>query len=192
MKTYSLFTNSHNGSIAIDFRLTTLRVVCQNTLSLALKEKDKRTFSKRAHQGNYNELKQEVESFFADTLKAADDLETQYKKMLDRKFDVDLIKAYIENLIPEPTRPTRADIDSLVEKLYLVRVRKAKEAHSKINHLNESGKGSDIKGVKGSLWGTFNAVLEFIDHHEKNSGNNIASNLFGTGAALKKKHTIWL
>jgi len=103
-----------------------------------------------------------------------------------------LIKAYIENLIPEPTRPTRADIDSLVEKLYLVRVRKAKEAHSKINHLNESGKGSDIKGVKGSLWGTFNAVLEFIDHHEKNSGNNIASNLFGTGAALKKKHTIWL
>ncbi len=31
------------------------------------------------------------------------------------------------------------------------------------------------------------AVLEFIDHHEKNSGNNIASNLFETGAAIKRK-----
>ena len=187
VKTYSLFTNSHNGSIAIDFRLTTVRVVCQNTLSLALKEKDKRTFFKRAHQGNYDELKQDVESFFADTLMAADDLEIQFKKMLDRKFDDDLIKAYIENLFPEPKKPARADVDSRVNNLYLARVQKVKEARSKISSLRLNGKGSDIKGVKESLWGTFNAVLEFIDHHEKNSGNNIASNLFGTGAAIKRK-----
>ena len=187
VKTYSLFTNSHNGSIAIDFRLTTVRVVCQNTLSLALKEKDKRTFFKRAHQGNYDELMQEVESFFSDTLKAADDLEVQFKKMLNRKFDDDLIKAYIESLFLEPTRPAKADVDSRVENFYLTRVKKTKEARSEINNLNLNGKGTEIKGVKGSLWGTFNAVLEFIDHHEKNSGNNIASNLFGTGAALKRK-----
>jgi phage/plasmid-like protein (TIGR03299 family) len=187
VKTYSLFTNSHNGSIAIDFRLTTVRVVCQNTLSLALKDKDKGTFFKRAHQGNYEELQQEVESFFSDTLKAADDLETQFKNMLERKFDDDLIKAYIEDLFPEPKKPARADVDSRVNNLYLARVQKAKEARSQISSLRLNGKGSDIKGVKESLWGTFNAVLEFIDHYEKNSGNNIASNLFGTGAALKRK-----
>lgn len=186
VKTYSLFTNSHNGSIAIDFRLTTVRVVCQNTLSLALKEKDKRTFYKKAHQGNYEELQQEVESFFSDTLKAADDLETQFKKMLDRKFDDELTKAYIENLFPEPTRPAMADRDSRVENLYLSRVKKAREARKKISSLRLNGKGSEITGVQGSLWGTFNAVLEFIDHHEKNSANNIASNLFGTGASLKR------
>jgi phage/plasmid-like protein (TIGR03299 family) len=187
VKTYSLFTNSHNGSIAIDFRLTTVRVVCQNTLSLALKEKDNRTFFKRAHQGSYEELQQEVESFFSDTLKAADELETQFKNMLDRKFDDNLIKTYIENLFPEPTKPARADVDSRVQNLYQARVQKTKEAHSQISNLRLTGKGSNIKGVKESLWGTFNAVLEFIDHHEKNSGNNIASNLFGIGAALKRK-----
>jgi phage/plasmid-like protein (TIGR03299 family) len=187
VKTYSLFTNSHNGSIAIDFRLTTVRVVCQNTLSVALKEKDKRTFFKRAHQGNYEELQQEVESFFFDTLKAADELETQFKNMLNRKFDDDQIKAYIENLFPEPKKPARADTNSRVKNLYLARVKKAKEARSQISSLRSNGKGSDIKGVKDSLWGTFNAVLEFIDHHERNSRNNIASNLFGTGAALKRK-----
>jgi len=187
VKTYSLFTNSHNGSIAIDFRLTTVRVVCQNTLSLALKEKDKRTFFKRAHQGNYEGLQQEVESFFADTLKAADELEVRFKQMIERKFDDDLIKAYLENLFPEPTKPARAVIDSRVMNLYLARVNKVKEARRQISGLRLNGKGSDIKGVKESLWGTFNAVLEFVDHYEKNSGNNIASNLFGRGAALKRK-----
>jgi hypothetical protein len=107
--------------------------------------------------------------------------------MLERKFDDDLIKAYLENLFPEPKKPARADVDSRVMNLYLGRVNKAKEARSQISNLRLNGKGSDIKGVKESLWGTFNAVLEFIDHYEKNSGNNIASNLFGTGAALKRK-----
>jgi phage/plasmid-like protein (TIGR03299 family) len=187
VKTYSLFTNSHNGSIAIDFRLTTVRVVCQNTLSLALKDKDKRTFFKKAHQGNYEALQQEVKAFFADTLRAADDLETRFKQMMEKKIDDDLIKAYIENLFPEPKKPARADVDSRVKNLYLARLQNIKESRCRISDLRLNGKGSEIKGVKESLWGTFNAVLEFIDHYEKNSGNNIASNLFGTGAALKRK-----
>ena len=56
VKPYALFTNSHNGSIAIDVRLTTVRVVCRNTLSLALMDKDKKTFFKHAHQGDYQHL----------------------------------------------------------------------------------------------------------------------------------------
>jgi hypothetical protein len=132
------------------------------------KEEDKRAFFKRTHQGNYEALQQEVESFFADTLKAADDLKTRFKQMLDRRFDDDLIKAYLENLFPEPTKPARADDDSRVKNLYLARLQKIKEARSQISRLRLNGKGSDIRGAKESLWGTFNAVLEFIDHYEKN------------------------
>jgi hypothetical protein len=105
----------------------------------------------------------------------------------ERKFDDDQIKAHIENLFPDPKKPARADVDSRVNNLYLARVQKVKEARSQISSLRLNGKGADIKGVKESLWGTFNAILEFIDHYEKNSGNNDASNLFGTGAALKRK-----
>jgi hypothetical protein len=36
VETYLLFANSHDGSVAIDIRPTTVRVVCQNTLSMAL------------------------------------------------------------------------------------------------------------------------------------------------------------
>jgi len=34
---YALMANSHDGSMAFDIRLTTIRVVCQNTLSLAMR-----------------------------------------------------------------------------------------------------------------------------------------------------------
>ena len=184
---YALFTNSHNGSIAIDFRLTTVRVVCQNTLSLALKDNDKKTFFKHAHQGDYADLQSEVEVFFADTLKAVDNLETQFKKMLDRKFDDDITKDYIEKVFPIPLRPKRAEFDKRVEALFRSRVEKIKNARMKIAHLRLYGKGADLPGVKDSLWGTFNAVLEYVDHYEKNGGANISSSLFGPGAALKRK-----
>ena len=84
VKPYALFTNSHDGSIAIDVRLTTVRVVCQNTLSLALMDKDKKTFFKHAHQGDYRRLQTELEAFFSDTLKAVDNVQVQFKEMLDR------------------------------------------------------------------------------------------------------------
>jgi len=45
---YALFTNIHNGSVGIDVRLTTVRVVYLNTLSLALVDKDKKTFLQKA------------------------------------------------------------------------------------------------------------------------------------------------
>jgi len=187
VKPYALFSNSHNGSIAIDFRLTTVRVVCQNTLSLALEDNNKKTFIKHAHQGDYADLQSEVEGFFANTLKAVDNLETQFKQMLDRKFDDDLTKDYIEKVFPIPLRPKKAEFDKRVDNSYRSRVKKAKNARMKIAHLRLYGMGANLPGVQDSLWGTFNAVLEYIDHYERDEGANISSSLFGPGAVLKRK-----
>ncbi len=187
IKPYALFTNSHNGSIAIDFRLTTIRVVCQNTLSLALRDKNRKTFFKHAHQGDYKNLQEQVGAFFEDTLNAVDDLEAQFKAMMERKFDDELIKEYIEKLFPIPVKPIRAEFDKRVRKRYLSRVRKINEARMKIAHLRLYGKGADLPGVRDSLWGNFNAVLEYVDHYQKNGGAGISSGLFGSGAAIKRK-----
>lgn len=48
---YALMANSHDGSIAFNIRLTTVRVVCQNTLALAMKGNIGAGFL-RAHQGS--------------------------------------------------------------------------------------------------------------------------------------------
>ncbi len=187
VKPYALFTNSHNGSIAIDFRLTTIRVVCQNTLSLALDDKDKKTFFKHAHQGNYKDLQFEIESFFEDTLKAVDDLETQFKQMMERKFDDDLIREYIEKVFPLPKKPESAQTNKRVMGFYNARLRKAEQARMNTARLRLYGDGTNIPGVKESLWGVFNAVLEYSDHYESTRHDGISSSLFGTGAVLKRK-----
>ena len=65
LEPYLLFTNSHDGSIGIDIRLTTVRVVCQNTLSLALHTGSRSQVFRRAHRGSPELLQLEAEAFFA-------------------------------------------------------------------------------------------------------------------------------
>ena len=187
VKPYALFTNSHNGSIAIDVRLTTVRVVCQNTLSLALMDKERKTFFKHAHQGDYRRLETDLEAFFSSTLNAVDNVRVQFKGMMDRKFDDDMTREYIENLFPVPREPASARTDKRVRNQYLTRVDKVRKAREKIAHLRLYGKGTDLPGVKESLWGTFNAVLEYVDHYERDEGIGISWSLLGSGAVLKRK-----
>ena len=64
IKTYMLFSNSHDGTLPIDFRITTVRVVCQNTLSLALKEQKFAQVFKHAHNIDPEKLEVEAVRFF--------------------------------------------------------------------------------------------------------------------------------
>jgi hypothetical protein len=129
----------------------------------------------------------DVEAFFEDTLEAVDDLEAQFREMMNRKFDDDLVKEYIESVFQMPVEPRRAKIDQRIRNQYLSRVEKVKDARMKIAQLRLYGKGSDLPGVSESLWGTFNAVLEYVDHHGKDGDISISSGLFGSAAALKRK-----
>lgn len=186
VNTYALFTNSHNGSIAIDIRLTTVRVVCQNTLSLALKKKAKTVF-KHSHQGNYSDLKTQMEEFFEDTLKAADHVGETFMAMLHRGFDDDEIKAYVEGLFPIPSKRPGVDQNPRAAALYAARVRKVISIREKILELAQNGRGTEIEGVKGSLWGAFNAVLEYVDHYAETRSDRLAYAMLGTGASLKRE-----
>ena len=57
----------------------------------------------------------------------------------------------------------------------------------KIAHLRLYGKGADSPGVNESLWGTFNSVLEYVDHYGLGGNIGLPSNLLGSGAVLKRK-----
>ncbi|MCU0597518.1 MAG: DUF932 domain-containing protein [Desulfobacterota bacterium] len=187
VNTYALFTNSHNGTIAVDFRLTTVRVVCRNTLCLALKGSNTKDVFKQSHQGDYRELEAKVSAFFAETLKAVEEVESRFKAMLDRKFDDDLVKGYIESLFPMPAKPANTDTSSMVAKFYMARVRRVNKARLTTAALLNAGMGTEMPGVKGSLWGALNAVLEYADHYDRNGGSTISSGLFGSAALLKRK-----
>ena len=80
LDTYLLFSNSHDGTLPIDIRLTTVRVVCNNTLMLALRKKDQVHVFRRGHSGRYEVIKAEAETFFTSVLSQQSDTQTAMAK----------------------------------------------------------------------------------------------------------------
>lgn len=103
---YLVFSNTHDGSGAVRVAVTPIRVVCNNTLNLAL-QTAKRSWS-MIHTGDIKGKVQEA----SDTLLRAED----YMKKLSKEFEalrkVTLsdrqVKEYIEILLPMEETPTPA------------------------------------------------------------------------------------
>jgi hypothetical protein len=58
-------------------------------------------------------------------------------------------------------------------------------ARQAISALRENGKGMELNGSRGTLWGLLNAVLEYVDHHREVNGSRLSYALLGDGMELK-------
>jgi phage/plasmid-like protein (TIGR03299 family) len=97
---YMLLTNSHDGTIAIDFRLTTVRVVCQNTLALAMRGEQSSHIFKRAHKVSPETLKVEGEKFYQFCVRTSADLEDKFRAMHSLPFGRDQLAGLVADLLP--------------------------------------------------------------------------------------------
>jgi phage/plasmid-like protein (TIGR03299 family) len=190
---YMLFTNSHDGSIAIDFRLTTIRVVCQNTLNLALADRNKRVIFKRAHQGSPRGLEAEAAHFFQISTEAISALGDQFRAMNDRTFHIDEFRGFLERLLPFPPPLASSLVDKRRHRFHDARVNHVAETHEAIKRVFLEGikNGVSVPPAEETLWGAFNTITAFVDHVQPIEGDRYAHSLFGSGAALKQKaHTL--
>lgn len=160
---YLVFSNSHDGSGAIKVALTPIRVVCQNTLNLAL-EKASRSWS-MVHtgdvKGKLNEAKQTLflaEKYMTSLGKEIDCLQSQ--KISDRQ-----VMEYIETLLPmedAATRQQKKNIQKLREDM-------------KIRYFE----APDLQGVGKNAYRFINAVSDFATHAEPlRKTANYKENLF--------------
>lgn len=95
---YLVFSNTHDGSGAVKVAITPVRVVCNNTLNLALRTA-KRSWS-MIHTGNIAEKVQEAEDtlFLAD--KYMDSLAGEFERLRKQTLSDQKVKEYIELLLP--------------------------------------------------------------------------------------------
>lgn len=95
---YLVFSNTHDGSGAVKVAITPIRVVCNNTLNIALRSAQ-RSFS-MIHtgdiRGKINEAKQTL--FMAD--KYMESLGKEFDKLRKQKLSDQQVKDYIELLLP--------------------------------------------------------------------------------------------
>lgn len=184
---YALFANSHDGSMAFNIRLTTVRVVCRNTLAMSMREKRFGQQFRRAHQGTLREHAEAAQEFFGATLKELDFVADTFTSLTKRSCTNAKFQEIIQALLPEPKKPRNADRNPGLKKAWENRVADVLAARKKIAELRETGKGMDMDGSRGTFWGVLNAVLEFVDHHRETKGSRISYALMGDGMDLKVK-----
>lgn len=147
---YLLFSNTHDGSGAIKVALTPIRVVCQNTLNLALSEA-KRSWS-MIHTGDIREKMQEAR----DTLFLAehymDELGKEFESLRMKKLTDKQVLEYIEVLLP-----IEDDFTPQQEK----NMRRLRE-DMKIRYFD----APDLQGVGKNAYRFINAVSDFATHAE--------------------------
>lgn len=145
---YLVFMNSHDGTGAIKAAMTPIRVVCQNTLNLALATA-KRSWSTN-HVGNIEGKLSDArftllyaDAYMAELGKTIDDLNRQ--KLSDRQ-----VSEYIDALFPIPERTTEAQQKNII---YLRNDVKTRYYDA-----------PDLKHVGKNAYRFVNAVSDFATH----------------------------
>jgi len=187
LETYLLFTNSHDGSIAIDIRLTTVRVVCQNTLSLALRKRGVagKVF-RRAHDGSYEQLKEEARSFFAFSVQQTKEAEALFTQLAKTSCDGYQFLDFLKKLMPDPTEPATANRNPAVLRGYETRMETVLATRKEVLAVHQNGiPGRNIPPAERNWWGTLNTITAWSDHLQRTDNERYAHILLGSGDKLK-------
>ena len=95
---YLVFTNSHDGSGSIKVAITPVRVVCQNTLNLAL-HNAKRMWSCE-HRGNIEDKMEEAKRTLTNAKDYMTELEHEFIELKDKNLFISDVNDLIEQLLP--------------------------------------------------------------------------------------------
>lgn len=95
---YLVFTNNHDGTGAVKVAITPVRVVCQNTLNLALQTAE-RSWS-AAHMGNIEDKLNEAKKTLLNAESYLECLEEEFGELKMQKLTDDQVVQYIKELIP--------------------------------------------------------------------------------------------
>ena len=160
---YLLFSNTHDGSGAIKVALTPIRVVCQNTLNLALTNA-KRSWS-MIHTGDIKEKMQEAKDTLFLAENYMDELGKEFEALRMKKLTDKQVMEYIEILLPIEDGSTPQQEKNM----------KRLREDMKIRYFD----APDLQGVGKNAYRFVNAVSDFATHAEPlRKTANYKENLF--------------
>lgn len=149
---YVCFVNSHDGTGAVKVCMVNVRVVCNNTLNLALKTA-KRTWS-TTHVGNMDQKLTEARETLG--------LIEEYNNALAAEAEILATKKISDleiNKIFDTVYPIDPEVDSK---------RKIENVAAIKGGLMRCYDAPDIANFKGTVWGLMNAVSDYISHSTPN------------------------
>ena len=160
---YMVFSNSHDGTGAIKIGMTPIRVVCNNTLSLALSTAQRSWSTK--HVGNLDEKLAEARHCLGMANLYMDALDKEADRLANIKLDFEQINEILDQMFPV------MENDSDRKK---ANIQKVKDNYSVCYFM------PDIAKFKGTAWGAVNAMSDMIWHSAPNRNTaNYEENRWG-------------
>jgi len=191
---YFLFRNSFDGSSPIMNMFTNIRVVCHNTMTMAIR--DSRNIFKVRHTANADQQLEEVQKALGLREKYNLKFGEAMNHLKSFSFNTSELDNFLGNVIfPMPQQIVQKggeviDLKEASKKAVTTRKNKIEA----VLKLVETGAGADIAGVKGTGYGVFQALVEWADHvksikvgKDRDRKEVIFENSFwGTGADFKQ------
>ena len=159
VKTYLLINTSHDGSIAIQASITPVRVVCANTLNLALGSRGrgpKQSFKIRHTQTAEGKI-----AVARETLGLANKYMDEFDKMAHAMIQTEITDKQFNDIIlaayPKPETDAKGSV---------------KKWENKVDVINDIYTGQYNGMIAGNAWGAFNALTERLDWYRSARGGN--------------------
>ncbi|AMP36971.1 DUF932 domain-containing protein [Ralstonia solanacearum] len=172
---YLLLATACDGTLATTAQFTSVRVVCNNTLAIALG--DSTGAVKVPHRSQFDA--QAVKRQLGIAVSSWDGFMVRMKALSECKVNDTAAEAFFRRVLTylatganTPVPATNDSAIKTVQELFTGR-----------------GKGADMASATGTAWGLLNAITEYTDHHRRarSDDNRRDSAWFGAGATLKQK-----
>jgi len=161
VKTYLLINTSHDGSIAIQASITPVRVVCANTLNLALGSKRGKNAIKQSFKIRHTQTANGKVQIARETLglanKYMDAFDIMAKAMIEKEITAQDFNNIILAAYPKPEKDSKGSI---------------KKWENKVDVINDIYTGEFNGMIANTAWGAFNALTERLDWHRSARGGS--------------------
>ena len=164
VKTYLLINTSHDGSIAIQASITPVRVVCANTLNLALGRKGKGP--KQSFKIRHTQTAEGKIQIAREALGLAnaymDEFDLLAKAMIEKEITAQQFNEIVLAAYPKPESDKKIAITKWT---------------NKVDVINDIYTGEFNGMIANTAWGAFNALTERLDWHRSARGGSNESML---------------
>jgi len=172
---YLLLATSCDGTLATMATPTTVRVVCNNTLAIAVNGASQAIRVPHSTEFNPQRVKQQL----GISVSQWSEFMYRMKTLSERKVKPKEALQYFLQVICS----TDTDLED----------RKQLPQHRALQKVQDlyqgQGRGAQLVSAQDTAWGLLNAVTEFVDHEKRarSTDHRLDSAWFGQGAALKQK-----
>lgn len=174
VKKYILLSNSHDGTLSVRLGFSPIRVVCNNTLTLAECDKSGSDLIRVRHSKRTNETLEKLREVINVADRQFQATADQYYKLLaNTQINAKDLRKYIKLVMEMPTdkplsKPATQSVE-LIEELF------------------QGGRGNNLPGVKGTYWAAYNAITENLSYFRgRNQDSRLDSLWFGDAAQINR------